>query len=134
MGFDQRSKGYGTVLFATLDEAKRAVEMFQNYMWFGRALEVREDRGFIDRAPPGGVPIGPEEPEEDQPVHSERQLYIGNLPFEIQWQDLKDLFRNAGNILRADVVIGQDGRSRGYGTVLYASADDAKRAICMFER
>lgn len=51
------------------------------------------------------------------------------LPFQCQWQDVKDLFRNAGNILRADVVQDQDGRSRGFGTVLYATHEDAKKAI-----
>ncbi|CAG8705373.1 11727_t:CDS:2, partial [Acaulospora colombiana] len=50
------------------------------------------------------------------------QLFVGN--------DLKDLFRKAGGtVLRADVSLGPDNRSRGYGTVLLASAEDAGRAI-----
>ena len=49
----------------------------------------------------------------------------------MRWQDLKDLFRKAGTILRADVSLGPDNRSRGYGTVLLASAEDAARAIGM---
>lgn len=56
-------------------------------------------------------------------------LIESQLPFQCQWQDVKDLFRNAGNILRADVVQDQDGRSRGFGTVLYATHEDAKKAI-----
>jgi hypothetical protein len=64
---------------------------------------------------------------------SERQLFIGNLPFEVQWQDLKDLLRNAGNILRADIAIGPDGKSRGYGTALFANAEEARRAITMYD-
>ncbi|EGG11856.1 uncharacterized protein MELLADRAFT_32734, partial [Melampsora larici-populina 98AG31] len=55
------------------------------------------------------------------------------LPFNCQWQDLKDLFRNAGNILRADVAMGIDGRSRGFGTVLFATMDDAKNAVRMYD-
>ena len=48
----------------------------------------------------------------------------------MRWQDLKDLFRKAGGtVLRADVSLGPDNRSRGYGTVLLASAEDAGRAI-----
>jgi RNA recognition motif-containing protein len=42
------------------------------------------------------------------------------------------LFRKAGTVLRADVSLGPDNRSRGYGTVLLASAEDAGRAIDMF--
>lgn len=41
------------------------------------------------RAGGGGLPTGG------------RVLFVGNLPFHIQWQDLKDLFRTAGNIIRA---------------------------------
>ncbi|KAG0177237.1 hypothetical protein DFQ28_006270 [Apophysomyces sp. BC1034] len=48
------------------------------------------------------------------------------------WQDVKDLFRNAGNILRADVAQAPDGRSKGYGTVLFATHEDARKAMVMY--
>ena len=54
------------------------------------------------------------------------------LPYRVRWQDLKDLFRRAGTVLRADVSLTPDNRSRGYGTVLLASAEDAGRAVDMF--
>lgn len=60
------------------------------------------------------------------------QLFVGNLPYRVRWQDLKDLFRKAGSVLRADVALGPDNRSRGYGTVLLATAEDAGRAVDMF--
>jgi len=47
-------------------------------------------------------------------------------------QDLKDLFRQAGTILRADVALGPDNRSRGFGTVVFATNADAERAVRMF--
>ncbi|WFD31720.1 hypothetical protein MSPP1_002759 [Malassezia sp. CBS 17886] len=61
-----------------------------------------------------------------------RVLFIGNLPFHCQWQDLKDLFRAAGNIQRADVALNADGRSRGFGTVLFASPEDAQNAVRLY--
>ncbi|CDU22851.1 uncharacterized protein SPSC_01481 [Sporisorium scitamineum] len=61
-----------------------------------------------------------------------RVLFVGNLPFHCQWQDLKDLFRAAGNIQRADVAIGPDGRSRGFGTVLFATQEDAQNAVRVY--
>ena len=54
------------------------------------------------------------------------------LPYRVRWQDLKDLFRRAGTVLRADVSLGPDNRSRGYGTVLLATAEDAGRAVDTF--
>jgi hypothetical protein len=57
---------------------------------------------------------------------------VWQLPYRVRWQDLKDLFRKAGTVLRADVALGPDNRSRGYGTVLLATAEDAGRAVDMF--
>lgn len=49
------------------------------------------------------------------------ELYVGNLPFRVRWQDLKDLMRKCGTVLRADVALTpHDGRSRGFGVVLFA--------------
>lgn len=57
------------------------------------------------------------------------RLYVGNLSYEVQWQDLKDHFKQAGNIVRAEVPLGEDGRSRGYGLVEFALPEEAQRAI-----
>jgi len=45
---------------------------------------------------------------------------------------LKDLFRAAGNIIRADVKIGPDGSHSGTGTVVYETSQDAQNAIGEF--
>ena len=66
------------------------------------------------------------------PRDTRTQLFVGNLPYRVRWQDLKDLFRQAGTILRADVAMGPDGRSRGFGTVVFATDYDADRALKMF--
>lgn len=51
------------------------------------------------------------------------------LPYTVGWQDLKDLFRAAGSIIRADVKMGPDGSHSGTGTVVYETAQDAQNAI-----
>ncbi|KAI8594256.1 hypothetical protein EDD21DRAFT_422028, partial [Dissophora ornata] len=50
-GRDGRSKGHGIVLYATLEDAKNAQEMFNRYEWNGRLLEVREDRSIVEFVP-----------------------------------------------------------------------------------
>jgi len=37
-----RSKGQGTILFETVQDAKNAIAKFNQYEWGGRKLEVRE--------------------------------------------------------------------------------------------
>jgi RNA recognition motif-containing protein len=49
----------------------------------------------------------------------------------MSWQDLKDLCRQAGVVVRADVLTNPDGSSKGYGLVQFASARDAAAAIQM---
>jgi hypothetical protein len=55
--------------------------------------------------------------------------FLFKLPYQAGWQDLKDLFRTAGNIIRADINIGVDGRPKGSGTVVFETAKDAQQAI-----
>ena len=58
-----------------------------------------------------------------------RFVYVGNLSWDVMWQDLKDHMKEAGNVIRADVMMGDDGRSKGCGIVEYATVEEANRAI-----
>ena len=46
------------------------------------------------------------------------QVVVQGLPFAYVDEDLRLMFGNIGGIVRADVVIGEDGRSKGYGAHL----------------
>ena len=61
------------------------------------------------------------------------QVHVGNLPFSTQWQDLKDLLRPAGRIVRADIAMSPDGKTRGFGTALFVTPAEAATAIDMFD-
>ena len=56
------------------------------------------------------------------------QVVVQGISFAFAWQDLKDLFKPVGGV-KADIVMGQDGRSKGWGTVLFDSQEDAEKAI-----
>lgn len=182
---DKRSCGTGSVLFATEEDALRAIDTLHGYTWQGRVLDVQLERdappsnaphrsseastprtgeatpaartpnsalfpgfdslpapptrfpGFAPRRdgpelpwPPMGMPAPM--PNQVSLPFPGRVLFVGNLPFHCQWQDLKDLFRAAGNIQRADVALNGDGRSRGFGTVLFASPEDAQNAVRLY--
>ncbi|PNH03642.1 Glycine-rich protein 2 [Tetrabaena socialis] len=55
------------------------------------------------------------------------QVVVHNLPWSCQWQQLKDHFKE-WRVERADVVYDAWGRSRGFGTVRFASKEDATTA------
>lgn len=48
---------------------------------------------------------------------------------QASWQDLKDLMRQAGEVIRTDVAMYPDGSPKGNGTVVFINPQDAKAAI-----
>lgn len=107
-----RSKGCGIVEFETAEEAEEAKKLTDTEL-NGRGIFVREDR---ETPKPHGGSSG-------------TSVYIGNLSYETSWQDLKDHMRAAGNVDKADIITGSDGRSRGCGVVIYQKPQEAARAI-----
>ena len=61
--------------------------------------------------------------------NSTLKLVTLQLATTVGWQDLKDLFRGAGTIVRADVKFGRDGQPNGMGTVTYETPAEAEKAI-----
>jgi cold-inducible RNA-binding protein len=58
------------------------------------------------------------------------KLYVGNLPFQTTSDELKEHFSRAGTVESASVVEDRmTGRSRGFGFVEMATAEDAAAAI-----
>lgn len=67
-------------------------------------------------------------------VHGDPNLlvYVGNLKYEVKWQDLKDHMKQAGNVEYCRVLTedGTDwGRSKGAGCVRYSTEEEVQVAI-----
>ena len=57
-------------------------------------------------------------------------MYVSNLGFHVQEEDLKQLFGSFGEVTSAKVIKDRDtGRSRGFGFVEMSSADQANKAM-----
>lgn len=57
-------------------------------------------------------------------------IYVGNLAFSTNTADLEALFAEHGEVTNAQVITDRDtGRSRGFGFVEMASADEANEAM-----
>ncbi|CDO54123.1 similar to Saccharomyces cerevisiae YNL004W HRB1 Poly(A+) RNA-binding protein [Geotrichum candidum] len=127
-----KSKGCGIVEYSTREEAQKAIDKLTNLDFDGREIFVREDRE-TDNSSRGRHPPPPSSSRDRPPPPSDgSQLFIANLPYSAGWQDLKDLFREAGDIVRADVYTNNTGRSKGVGTVLFSNPNDAEIAIEKF--
>ncbi|HEV2864437.1 MAG TPA: RNA-binding protein [Pyrinomonadaceae bacterium] len=61
------------------------------------------------------------------------KLYVGNLSFRTTSEELEQLFSQAGTVQSASVVEDREtGRSRGFGFVEMASAEEGQAAIQQF--
>mmetsp|Transcript_36721 Transcript_36721/g.70797 ORF Transcript_36721/g.70797 Transcript_36721/m.70797 type:complete len:330 (-) Transcript_36721:245-1234(-) len=56
-------------------------------------------------------------------------VFVGNLNWNVRWQELKDHMGTVGEVEFADVLTRPDGKSSGGGIVRYKYAKDAQRAI-----
>ena len=58
------------------------------------------------------------------------EIYVGNLPWSAEDQDLNDAFGQFGEVTSAKIITDRDtGRSRGFGFVSMSNDDEARQAI-----
>mmetsp|Transcript_28761 Transcript_28761/g.41181 ORF Transcript_28761/g.41181 Transcript_28761/m.41181 type:complete len:364 (-) Transcript_28761:97-1188(-) len=107
-----RSKGCAIVEFHSSQDAQQAMSVLKDTNFMGRQLFVRNDR------------------EENK---NSRRVYVGNLSWDVAWQDLKDHMRIGDEkVLYAHVLMDKEGRSKGCGIVEYSSSEKAQEAIALF--
>jgi len=59
-----------------------------------------------------------------------KKVYVGNLPFNVSNDQLKEIFSQYGEISEATVISDKySGRSKGFGFVTFANDADADKAI-----
>lgn len=151
----RQSRGCGIVEFSTVEEAQKAIDTLNNVELKGRMVFVREDREPPRAAKPEGAANGAVEgeaaasapsattengsvgatgstrPPPRSRVQQGTAVFVSNLPFSVTWYELKDLFAQAGEVVRADVHMVHH-RSKGHGTVVYTDEAGAESAIKTF--
>jgi len=118
-----RSKGWGLVDYESPEAATAAIAQLHNSELQGRSIIVRLERaGGANKS--GGVNAGRPE------ASSGLQIVVRNLPWSTTSEDLRQVFQQVGNVVKADAVCHADtGRSKGWGTVLFETREQAQAAI-----
>jgi cold-inducible RNA-binding protein len=63
----------------------------------------------------------------------ESKLYVGNLPYTISETELQEMFAQAGEVKSVVIIKDREsGRSKGFGFVEMATAEEAQKAITMY--
>ena len=142
------SLGFAFVTFENAESAKKAVSTLKDMEVDNRKINVelatpQSDRGS-PRRPSGGFRsfrgrrggyfggrgrfFGQRRPSRPRGTPSETVIYVGNLPFAVSDDDLKNYFSNY-EIDNAHVVCYKSGRSKGYGFVTFKSLEHQQQAL-----
>jgi len=63
-------------------------------------------------------------------LDNKKKLYVGNLPYTVNSDELRKLFSEYGEIIDAIVIVDRaTGRSKGFGFVEFATDEMADAAI-----
>lgn len=149
-----RSRGIAYVRFSTEAEAQRAVATLNETELNGRLIAVDAwtgakprtgmskgfggfgAKGWNSKGFPGfkGSFGGFFGKGKALKVHGDfdQMVYVGNLPWKAEWQELKDHMKQAGTVEFAKILTEDGtrmGRSKGIGCVRYSSAVEAEEAV-----
>ena len=62
-----------------------------------------------------------------------KNIFVGNLDFNTSEEELRQMFEAHGQVDRVSIMTDRDtGRSRGFGFVEMATAEEADKAIAQF--
>jgi len=62
-----------------------------------------------------------------------KRLFVGNLPFSITEDALRDLFAKAGKVVSVKIITDKfSGRSKGFAFVEFETEEEAAKAIEMY--
>jgi len=59
----------------------------------------------------------------DQEIREKSKLYVGNLPYELESNQLKEVFRKFGEVINCFVI-----KNKGFGFIEYALPEEAQTA------
>lgn len=62
-----------------------------------------------------------------------KKLYVGNLPYDCTFKELKAPFSRIVPVSSAEVIQGRDGKSKGYGVLQFATIDDLQDVLAHHE-
>jgi RNA recognition motif-containing protein len=90
----------------------------------------RDSSGARRSGGPGGFVNRPKGGNNPRRAPPERRIFVSNIPFEMKWQEVKDLFRdNVGDVSYVELFNDENEKPRGCGILEFATEEMAKNAV-----
>ncbi|KAI8140395.1 hypothetical protein BJV82DRAFT_581358 [Fennellomyces sp. T-0311] len=122
-GKNNNNKGFAYVMFATKEEADKAVAKSEQKI-DARALLIKPADNFERK---DGLTVKEVKKQKNPPCAT---LFIGNLPFDATKEGLREAFDECGDIMNVRLGTFEDtGKCKGFGYVDFETVEDATKAI-----
>ena len=130
----KKSKGYGFVTFADVEDAQRARETFDRSSLDGHSIKVEiaepRHRQAIAGGSDGPTSKLPRPDRQKANVQPPPKLIVRNLPWTIRKPDqLAALFQSYGKVKHATIPKTKPGLSSGFGFVVLRGRKNAEKAL-----
>lgn len=120
-----RSRGYGYVDFEDISFAEKAIEEMQGKEIDGRPINVD-----MSTSKPANPNAERSKRFGDVPSEPSDTLFLGNLSFGVERDNLYELFGKYGEIISVRIPTHPETEQpKGFGYVQYSNIDDAKKAL-----
>lgn len=112
------SKGYGFVHFETEEAARNAISKVNGMLLNSKKVYVGR---FIPRAE--------REKELGEKAKMYTNVYLKNFGEELDDEKLREMFSQFGKITSSKVIVGEDGKPKGFGFVAFEDPESAEAAV-----
>ncbi|KAF8669769.1 hypothetical protein HU200_050938 [Digitaria exilis] len=122
------SRGTASVTMRSLAEARTAINALDGLDIDGREIFVKLASDVISNRK--NVKLAHITPTKNHIFETPHKIYVGNLAWNVQPQDLRDLFTQCGTIVSTRLLSDRKGgRNRVYGFLSFSSADELEAAL-----
>ncbi|XP_039852601.1 28 kDa ribonucleoprotein, chloroplastic-like [Panicum virgatum] len=122
------SRGTAFVTMCSLAEARTAISALDGFDLDGREIFVKLASDVISNRK--NVNLTHITPTKDHIFESPHKIYVGNLAWSVQPQDLRELFTQCGTVVSTRLLTDRKGgRNRVYGFLSFSSAEELEAAL-----
>jgi nucleolin len=124
----QKSRGFGYVEFANVEDATKAVEAMNGKEIDGREINV--NFASARPAPTEGARQDRAKQFNDKPSDPSKTLFVGNLSFQADENTIYETFGEYGSVQSVRLITDREtGAPKGFGYVEFEDVDQAKAAL-----
>lgn len=122
------SRGTASVTMRSLAEARAAIDALDGFDMDGREVFVKLASDVISNRK--NVNLAHITPTKDHIFETPHKVYVGNLAWSVQPQDLRELFTQCGTVVSTRLLTDRKGgRNRVYGFLSFSSAQELEEAL-----